>query len=870
MVAVQRQNVASQIMVLTANSRRWQLSLLFTSLPWFVLGLGLLASVIGWKISRESQLHGAEREFRAKASLASLEIRTRLLDYEQLVRGGAALIDATGSISRSQWRAYVERLAIGESFPGVEGVGFAQVVTDHGRDAHVRAIRAEGPPDYDIWPAGQRNVYMPVIRLEPRGADVTHTIGNDLFANHIQRAAMERARDLGTVTMSGKVGMAPDANGKGQASFLLVLPVYRLGRLPQTVEERRNELSGYVYAPFRVEHLMGDMLKGLVDGIDLEIFDVTTPSGETLMFDRDKIPRFINTTVPVDFSVTSTLALNGRLWTLRYAALPTFFASRMDQTPLLMLAGGGLISFLLFGLTWAARRTRAHAFAFAKTLEAVAIETENRFTGIFHSAMDAIITIDHTQHILHFNPAAEQVFGCSAAHATGSALTRFMPQRFRVSHQRHVEQFGATGVSDRQMGKQLDLFGLRANGEEFPLEASISHNIQNGKMFYTVILRDITLRKRAEAALRDSEQRFRSLIEVSPEAIYIHEGDTITFVNKAAQVLFGAARPEELIGKSIYALFHPDVESNVRQVMASLLACVPSTPILECKIVRLDGEIRYVEVAASVFEDAGKRACQGIMRDVTDRYLAQAELERSHDELRQLSIALETAQEEERKRIARELHDDLGQHLTVLKMDMSSVKAKLRDTQTNAAVDAGVIEDIERMDGLLNHTVQSIRRISADLRPLLLDDLGLVTALEALVNQVSRSSNIHCSLRLDPHRLLIDQSLATPLYRIAQEALNNVVKHAQATEATITLHRDATNSLVLEVRDNGKGFVPWKSRKAVSFGLIGMRERVYALRGEILIESRPGGGTTIRVTIPNTGKDPEAETNSQRIATDAP
>ena len=258
------------------------------------------------------------------------------------------------------------------------------------------------------------------------------------------------------------------------------------------------------------------------------------------------------------------------------------------------------------------------------------------------------------------------------------------------------------------------------------------------------------------------------------------------------------------------------------------------------------------------FDIAGKHAIQGMIRDITERYQARAELERSHAELRRLGNALETAQEEERKRLARELHDDLGQTLTVLKMDMSSLKSKLSETPADPAMYAGLLDDIERMDSQLNHTVQSVRRISADLRPVLMDDLGLATALETLIKQVSRSSNIRCAFDLNPDRLSIDKRLATPLFRIAQEALNNIVKHAQATEVKLSLYRDAANSLILEVRDNGRGLSREDRRKPDSFGLIGMRERAYALGGELCIDSEPGNGTMIQVKIPNIEKKSSA------------
>jgi PAS domain S-box-containing protein len=837
------------------------------ALPWAVLVLGLLVSLVGWQLSRERQMQAIEAEFRSRAAGATAEIRTRLLGYVQLLRGAGALMDATRTVSRSQWRAYVDRLSLGQSFPDVEGIGFAKSVTAQDKDTHIATIRAEGLPDYDIHPVGQRDIYYPVIYLEPEGKRDSRLLGDDLFVDPVQRNAMERARDFGTPAMSGKVAPPNRVGDENRATLVLYLPLYRGGHLPVSVAGRRAELIGFAYAPFRMENLMGGTLGPQADSIDLEIFDGAVPTNATLMFDRDRIPHFLDNPGTIPLSFTSVLDLNGQSWTLRYVALPAFFVARIDQTPVIVLSAGILISVLLFGLTWAASRTRSQALALAEKMAVTLVENEQRFTGIFHSAMDAIITIDHDQRILHFNPAAEQVFRCSAAQATGSPLTRFLPQRFRDAHEQHVERFGKTGSSDRQMGKQLDLYGLREDGEEFPLEASISHTVQQGKILYTVILRDISARRHAEAAVRNSEKRFRGLIEVSPEAIYIHQDEIITFVNHAAQKLFGATSPDELVGKSVYSLFHPDLESTVREVIKSLLAGVLSTPILERKIVRLDGEIRFVEVAVSVFDDGGKRACQGIMRDVTDRYLARAELERSHAELRQLSIALETAQEEERKRIARELHDDLGQHLTVLKMEMSNLKAKLKHTATHQATFASLLDDTERMDGLLNHTVQSIRRISTDLRPLMLDDLGLATALEALINQVSRSSNIHCTFTLDPDRLSIDQRLATPLYRIAQEALNNIVKHSQATEANLNLYRDAASSLILEIRDNGKGITPENRRKAASFGLIGMRERVYALGGELQIDGQPGSGARIRVIIPSSGNGPKAESEAQQMTT---
>lgn len=848
--SAQRIGPNSNYMAFTSTPARRFLPQFSTSLAWAVLGLSLLGTAIGWHLVSNSQFRKTEIDFRLRAERTTAEISNRMLAYEQVLRGGVALFSVNESISRAQWRAYVDQLRIGESFPGIEGIGFARVVSVEDREAHVKSVRAEGFADYEIRPEGVREIYTAIVYLEPfRGRNI-RAFGFDMFSEPVRRAAMERARDTGTAAVSGRVRLVQETDENGQAGFLMYLAVYRGGTVPTGLAERRAALMGYVYAPFRMGDLMARMLDPVMDNINVEIFDGTEAVSNALLFDRYKASQPPRAAGSAALSINLPQDINGRPWTLRYEALPQFLAARDDQKALLVLSGGGIVSLLLFGLTWSTARARDRARSVAAQLSSSLLENEQRLTGIFHSAMDAIVTIDEQQNIVLFNPAAEQAFRCTAAEAIGGPLSRYMPARFHASHAEHVKRFGATGVSDRQMGTKRDLFGLRTDGEEFPIEASISQTTHNGKRLYTVILRDITAKKIADTALRNSEQRLRGLIEASPEAIYIHQDEKIVFVNKAAITLFGAKDPVELVGKSIYTLFHPDSQRDVRTAMQSILSGMPPPPIVERKIVTLNGDIRFVEIALSDYENASGHAVQGMMRDVTEWYKSRAELERSHAELRQLSAALETAQEEERKRIARELHDDLGQTLTVLKMDMSNLRSKLNSASSDPSVYAGILEDIERMDVQLNQTVQSIRRISADLRPVMLDDLGLVTTLETLMKQVSRSSNIRCTFDLNPDRLSIDKRLATPLYRIAQEAINNAVKHAQATEIRLSLSRDAGNNLILEIRDNGKGLAPEDRNKAASFGLISMRERAYALGGELQIESKSGGGTLVRVTIP--------------------
>jgi PAS domain S-box-containing protein len=345
-------------------------------------------------------------------------------------------------------------------------------------------------------------------------------------------------------------------------------------------------------------------------------------------------------------------------------------------------------------------------------------EQENRLSIIIHNSMDAIITIDAAENILIFNTAAQVMFGYSARDALKMPLSRLIPQPLRNSHHAHVQAFAYSGGSARKMGAKMILKGLRANGEEFPLDASISRATSVGRVYMTVILRDLT---------------------------------------------------------------------------------------------------KQIE--------------------------AEKELAHARAELRELSIASQTAREEEKSRISRELHDELGQNLTALKMDLSWLQSHTSNDL------AARNERILAMQKVLDSTVVATRRIAADLRPLMLDDLGLKAALEWLTQDFSRRLSVPCSLHVDENVSDFDTSIQSALYRAVQECLTNIARHAQATQVDIRLSTGET-TVNLQVIDNGVGMGEEARSKRGSFGLIGMRERIYVLGGKVAIDSRLGEGTKISIVLP--------------------
>ncbi len=486
--------------------------------------------------------------------------------------------------------------------------------------------------------------------------------------------------------------------------------------------------------------------------------------------------------------------------------------------------------------------------------QAASAESEARLEAIVRSAMDGIITIDAGQRIVLFNAAAERMFGCAAPDAIGGPLDRFIPERFRQAHRQHIEHFMRTGETSRRMGLQRALSGLRADGTEFPLEASISQASVGGELLLTVILRDVTERIRAEQALRqanetlrESEARLDATVRSAMDAIIaIDEDQKIVLFNAAAEAMFGSPAGEAVgdpLDRFIPPRFRAAHYRHVEQFGRTGVTTRRMGTQMALWGLREGGTEFPLEASISQATVGGRKLMTVILRDITERMNAERQLLGAHDELRQLSIAMQEVREAERTRIARELHDELGQALTALKMDVDLLETMLP---------AGSNEMHERtaaMRGLLDTTVAMTRRISADLRPLVLDDLGLAAAAEWLVQNVVQRAGLSCELHVDAACDALGEPYSTALFRVMQESLTNVVRHARAQRVDVRIERNGEQA-VLTVVDDGVGMEREAQNKPRSFGLRGISERVLMLGGAVNFASRRGAGMTLVARIP--------------------
>lgn len=270
---------------------------------------------------------------------------------------------------------------------------------------------------------------------------------------------------------------------------------------------------------------------------------------------------------------------------------------------------------------------------------------------------------------------------------------------------------------------------------------------------------------------------------------------------------------------------------------------------------RSDGREFPIEASISSLVENGHRYYTVIFRDITERKLAKEKIAQNHTQLSQLSAALQSIREEERKHIARELHDDLGQLLAALRMDLSLLQRDSLITEKSK-------KTISSMDQLILTSITTLRRIATDLRPRALDEGGLFFALQTLKKDFSARHGIDCELLANEEQLMLDDAHSTAIFRIIQESLTNVVRHAKATEVQIEFHR-SSDTLKFSINDNGQGIEETDMRKSRSFGLVGMRERVKAMHGQFELSSVLGEGTNLKICIPLTENEGNKEISLQ-------
>jgi PAS domain S-box-containing protein len=347
-------------------------------------------------------------------------------------------------------------------------------------------------------------------------------------------------------------------------------------------------------------------------------------------------------------------------------------------------------------------------------------------------------------------------------------------------------------------------------------------------------------------ALRVSECRYRRLFETAQDGILLLNADTaqIEDVNPYLIAMLGYSHAE-FLGKKLWEV-GPFVDIAESKNMFASLQTTGYVRYENLPLRAKAGTLIDVEFVSNSYDCEDIKVIQCNVRNISERRQAERELMESKVHLHQLSIFLQRAREDDRAHFSRELHDELGQNLTALRFDFNALANEM-STQV-----AAIAARLTGIDQIINRTVDATRKICEELRPGMLDDLGFEAAISNYVMNFTKQFSVPCDLLLDRDDYGLDRSLSTAIFRIVQEALTNIAKHAQASHAMVAL-QDHGDNLVLTIADDGRGMSAKLSGERKTFGMLGMRERVNMLGGSIAIDSSLGHGTHIEVSIPRSG-----------------
>jgi PAS domain S-box-containing protein len=861
--------------------------------PWVgaALSLGLVVSV--WLLVRHVERRSLDRRFNADVDFVVDRVTRRMLSHVQILRGAAEFVSLRGhAITRQDWRNYVSALELEQMNPGVQGFGFAQWVATDQLDAHIRAVREEGFPDYQIHPGGQlpaeANGVSSIVFIEPFDERNQRAFSRDMYSEAIRRTAMARARDTGLVTLSARVTLFQETATGVQAGTLLYAPAYRQGMPLNTVAQRREAFLGWPYMAFRMQKLISEVVGNADNLMSIQVFDGASENEADILYTSAS-----EEPVEEDAWITRNFELAGRLWTLRAAPRAGFLTAYGGGENLVILGVGLLGSLLLLQFFFSLARAERHALT-------VADERREQLALLLDSTAEAIYGIDNKGNCTFCNTACVRLLGYGAPE---QLLGRNMHQLIHHSNadgtplaEESCNIFKAfrAGVGTHSEGESL----WRADGTSFQAEYWSHPQRSNGQVVGAVVtFLNIDERYRTQAELRRQQALIESLLDSIPDIIFFKDCEgTYLGCNPSFAAFVGRSR-SEIVGKTDFDLFDREIADSFRQQDLLMLSTLASHHNDEW-ITYPNGCRTLVDTLKTPYYGQGGVliGILGISRDITDRQVAQEartaaatrlqvaleEAERLNSLLKEetrrandLAVQSRTASVAKSAFLANMSHEIRTPMNGVLGMIDLLLETDLNKTQTHYAGSAkrsgaallALISDILDLSkieaGKLELDVQDFDLASW------LDDFVPTMELQAKVKGLAFGCEVvpsgPCILRGDPGRLR----------QVLLNLVDNAFKFTLFGEVAVRVERGPESEheawIRFSVRDTGIGIPEDKIRLlfgsftqadtsmtrkfgGTGLGLAISRQIVRLMGGEIGVTSRPGEGAEFwfQVRLPKT------------------
>jgi len=465
------------------------------------------------------------------------------------------------------------------------------------------------------------------------------------------------------------------------------------------------------------------------------------------------------------------------------------------------------------------------------------------FGQLWDISVDGMRLVDENGNILLVNDSFCKIFQMEKEQLLGKPFSIV----YDKDEQEDALKTFQTDIRNNKIKTLFDRENTLCNGKKAWFEFSNSFLTLPGENKITLsIIKDISERKKSEIELRESESKYKMLFNNANDAVFVTQlsdeksyGDFIE-VNEVACTRLGYTK-EEFLQLSPSAIVS---QKDIYDFNLNMDRLFKERHVVYDLVHRAkDKKLIPVEINSHLFFYNDKPTVLSIARDITERKQAEEKLKRTSKLLRELATHLQSIREEERTMIAQEIHDELGQVLTALKIQISLLAKKLNKNQESLKAKINSLSD------MIDASVESVQKISAKLRPGILDELGLIAAIEWQTEEFEKLTNIKCSIVLPKEELILEKDKSTAIFRIFQEALTNIARHSQATKAQISL-LNHQSYISLEIQDNGKGITQDQIKDFKSLGIHGMEERAMVFGGQVYIEGIAGKGTTVKVEIP--------------------
>lgn len=599
----------------------------------YVAAFFLALTLAGWHLAREQEQQGLANHFHARAAEIPLRIESRLSGYEQVLRGGAGFLSASDVVNRAEWRNYIAALNLDERYPGIQGVGFARRVSPDELSAHQAAIRAEGFPEYRLWPAGARDEYTAIVYLEPFTGRNTRVLGYDMYSDPVRRQAMAQARDTGKTSITRKVTQLQETDADRQPGFLMYAPHYMTGRPADTTETRRTALAGYVYAPFRMNDFIRGALGDHYRDLRVAVFDGSGHAAGALLHDSAATDKEDAGRSPL-FQRTIALALYGQTWSVHVSSLPAFEQQLDHQKPLLVLASGILISLLaaIASLALILSRERSSALSRANQALVSAIseqhstsvalsQAKSETQRILESITDAFYVLDEGWRFTYLTPKAGELLRRNTADLLHRSIWDEFPEAVdtEIYHQYH------RALREQKTIEFIEYY--------LPLRTWFDIRVSPCESGISVFFRDISRRVQREEALRLRERAIESSVNAILITDYQQVDHPIIYANPAFERMTGYTTAE-VMGQNCRFLQGDDRDQPDLKKLRTLIREQAEGRVV-LRNYHKSGDLFWNELYIAPVKDHNNRVTHfvGVLNDITEARNYQNELERraTHD-----------------------------------------------------------------------------------------------------------------------------------------------------------------------------------------------------------------------------------------------